>query len=65
MINKGDGIMQDIIKVEIGIMVLKENKILLGHRVESAKDTGGIYEPGSWCLPGGNRNIKKQYLNVQ
>ena len=49
--------MQNYIKVGIGVMVLDGNKVLLGHRVEHAKDTGGIYEPGSWCLPGGKQDF--------
>lgn len=47
--------MEKIIKVGIGVMVLKDNKILLGHRVQNGRDTGGIYEPDSWCLPGGKQ----------
>ena len=43
------------IKVGLGIMLLKDNKVLLGHRVINGKDTGGIYEPDSWCLPGGKQ----------
>lgn len=34
-----------------------EGKILLGHRV--GKDTGGIYEPDSWCLPGGKQEYEE------
>lgn len=47
--------MEHVIKVGIGVMVLKENRILLGHRVQNGRDTGGIYEPDSWCLPGGKQ----------
>ena len=47
--------MEPFIKVGIGVMILKENKLLLGHRVVNGPDTGGIYEPGSWCLPGGKQ----------
>lgn len=47
--------MENIIKVGIGVMVLKDNRILLGHRVKNGRDTGGIYEPDSWCLPGGKQ----------
>lgn len=48
--------MDKIIKVGIGVMLVKDNKVLLGHRVNDAKDTGGIYEPGSWTLPGGKQD---------
>ena len=44
------------IKVGIGVLIINDNKILLGHRVHKAKDTGGIYEPDSWCLPGGKQD---------
>ena len=44
----------DIIKVGVGVIIFDEKgRLLLGHRV--GKDTGGIYEPGSWCLPGGKQ----------
>lgn len=45
-----------MIQVGIGVLIIHENKILLGHRVQNAKDTGGIYEPDSWCLPGGKQD---------
>lgn len=51
--------MDNIIKVGIGIMILKNNKILLGHRVKNGDDTGGIYEPDSWCLPGGKQEYNE------
>lgn len=44
-----------MIKVGIGVMILDGNRILLGHRTPNAKDTGGIYQPGSWALPGGKQ----------
>lgn len=47
--------MEYIIKVGIGVMILKDNKVLLGHRIQNGRDTGGIYEPDSWCLPGGKQ----------
>lgn len=48
------------IKVGIGVLILQENKLLLGHRI--GKDTGGIYEPGSWCLPGGKQEYGETFL---
>lgn len=51
--------MNDVIKVGIGVMIKKDNKILLGHRVCNGKDTGGIYEPDSWCLPGGKQEYNE------
>ena len=37
--------MEKIIKVGIGVLLIKNNQILLGHRVKDGVDTGGIYEP--------------------
>lgn len=47
--------MNDYIKVGIGVLLVVDDKILLGHRVENGIDTGGIYEPDTWCLPGGKQ----------
>ncbi|MBR3230672.1 NUDIX domain-containing protein [Candidatus Saccharibacteria bacterium] len=47
--------MQNFIKVGIGVIVLNDGKILLGHRTASRGDTGGIYEVDCWCLPGGKQ----------
>ena len=52
--------MQEIIRVGIGVMVLKGNSVLLGHRI--GRDTGGIYEPDSWCLPGGKQEYGETIL---
>lgn len=49
----------EYIKIGIGVLIIHENKILLGHRVQNAKDTGGIYEPDSWCLPGGKQDYEE------
>lgn len=45
----------DIIKVGVGVVIEKDGQILLGHKVNNYKDTGGIYEPDSWTLPGGKQ----------
>lgn len=45
--------MENIIKVGVGVLIDNGNSILLGHRIKTIKDTGGIYEPDSWTLPGG------------
>ena len=47
--------MDAYIRVGIGVLILQNGRLLLGHRVCSAADTGGIYEPDSWCLPGGKQ----------
>ncbi len=51
--------MENVIKIGIGVMILDGNKILLGHRVAKGNDTGGIYEPDSWCLPGGKQEFNE------
>ena len=50
------------IKIGVGILILKDNKILLGHRCNNSVDTGGIYEPDSWCLPGGKQEYEETIL---
>ncbi len=50
------------IRTGVGVMVFRDGKILLGHRVVSGKDTGGIYQPDSWCLPGGKQEYGETIL---
>ncbi len=47
--------MDKMIKVGVGVMIKDGNKILLGHRSAKRKDTGGIFEPDTWTLPGGKQ----------
>lgn len=47
--------MENVIKVGIGVIIKNGNKILLGHRCNNYKDTGGIYEPDTWTIPGGKQ----------
>ena len=54
--------MENIIKVELGIIIRDGNKILLGHRCDNYKDTGGIHEPGSWTLPGGKQEYNETII---
>ena len=54
--------MQDIIKIGIGVMLLDDDKILLGHRATNKKDTGGIYETDCWTLPGGKQELRKKLI---
>ena len=54
--------MDKYIKIGIGVMILDENKILLGHRAINANDTGGIYEPDSWSLPGGKQEYNETFF---
>ncbi len=56
--------MEKSILVGVGIMIRDGNKILLGHRSRKEKygDTGGIYEPDSWTLPGGKQEYDETVL---
>ncbi|MBQ3292806.1 NUDIX domain-containing protein [Candidatus Saccharibacteria bacterium] len=54
--------MQDIIKIGIGVMLLDDDKILLGHRAANKKDTGGIYETDCWTLPGGKQEYDETFF---
>ena len=49
--------MSNVVRVGIGVMVLNDNKVLLGHRLAKRKDTGGIQEPDCWSLPGGKQEM--------
>lgn len=61
--------MEQYIKVGIGVMILEDNKILLGHRAKDKKDTGGIYEVDCWTVPGGKQEydgiFQKTYIHHQ
>lgn len=50
------------IKVGVGVMILDGSKILLGHRVAKREDTGGIFEPDTWTLPGGKQEYDETIL---
>ena len=58
--------MEKHVKTGIGVLIEDKdsNKILLGHRVVSAKDTGGIYEPDSWTLPGGKQEYEETAVDA-
>ena len=56
--------MEKTIKTGVGIMILNDNQVLLGHRVNKAKDTGGIYEPDSWTFPGGKQEYTETVLET-
>ena len=45
-------------------MLINNNKILLGHRVNKAQDTGGIYEPDTWTFPGGKQEYEETVLET-
>ena len=54
--------MEKNIKVGIGVMIINEGKILLGHRANNKKDTGGIYETDCWTLPGGKQEYEETFF---
>lgn len=56
--------MDKIIKTGVGVMLLNDNKVLLGHRLSSIKDTGGIYEPDSWTFPGGKQKYEETIIET-
>ncbi len=56
--------MEKIIKVGIGVMIKNNNKILLGHRSANRVDTGGIYEPDTWSLPGGKQEYEENIVET-
>jgi ADP-ribose pyrophosphatase YjhB (NUDIX family) len=56
--------MEKTIKTGVGVMILNDNQVLLGHRVNKAKDTGGIYEPDSWTFPGGKQEYTETVLET-
>ena len=45
------------IKIGLACIIIKDNKILLGHRSANRTDTGGIHEPDTWTLPGGKQEF--------
>ncbi len=49
--------MNGIVRVGLAVLVLREGKILLGHRSAKRKDTGGIFEPDTWTVPGGKQEF--------
>jgi len=55
--------MNNYIKVGVGVVILDGNKVLLGHRVAKYKDTGGIYEPDSYTLPGGKQEYHETIID--
>ena len=51
--------MNNQIKVGLCCIIKNNEQILLGHRSINRKDTGGIYEPDTWTLPGGKQRCKR------
>lgn len=49
--------MNNVVRVGIGVMIIDDDKILLGHRLAKRTDTGGIQEADCWSLPGGKQEM--------
>lgn len=49
--------MNDTVRVGLAVMILRDGKVLLGHRSAHRKDTGGIFEPDTWTVPGGKQEF--------
>lgn len=56
--------MDKIIKVGVGVMIIDNHKILLGHRSCNLVDTGGTYEPDSWTFPGGKQDYEETIVEA-
>ena len=51
------------IKIGLACIIIKDNKILLGHRSANRTDTGGIHEPDTWTLPGGKQEFDETIID--
>ena len=49
--------MSETVRVGLAVLILKDGKVLLGHRAADRKDTGGIFEPDTWTVPGGKQEF--------
>lgn len=54
--------MNNQIKVGLCCIIKNNEQILLGHRSINRKDTGGIYEPDTWTLPGGKQEYNETVI---
>jgi len=51
-------------KVGVGVMILKDNKILLGHRHEDAeKASSELHGEGTWTMPGGKLDFQESLID--
>ena len=57
--------MEKIIKVGIGVLLIKNNQILLGHRVKDGVDTGGTMNLTHGVYQVENKSIMKLFLKEQ
>ena len=54
--------MNNQIKVGLCCIIKNNEQILLGHRSINRKDTGGIFEPDTWTLPGGKQEYNETII---
>ena len=45
------------VRVGVSVIIIEDNKILLGHRSKNKEDTGGIVGRDTWTLPGGKQEF--------
>jgi len=51
-------------KVGVGVLILKDNKILLGHRHEDAKKASSeLHGEGTWTMPGGKLDFQELLID--
>ena len=45
------------VRVGVSVIIIEDNKVLLGHRSKNKEDTGGIVGRDTWTLPGGKQEF--------
>ena len=45
------------VRVGVSVIIIEDNKVLLGHRNKNKEDTGGIVGRDTWTLPGGKQEF--------
>ncbi|MCR5223928.1 MAG: NUDIX domain-containing protein [Bacilli bacterium] len=45
------------VRVGVSVIIIENNKVLLGHRSKNKEDTGGIVGRDTWTLPGGKQEF--------
>ena len=50
------------VRVGVSVIIIEDNKVLLGHRSKNKEDTGGIVGRDTWTLPGGKQEFDETIL---
>ena len=50
------------VRVGVSVIIIDDNKVLLGHRSKNKEDTGGIVGRDTWTLPGGKQEFDETIL---